>query len=324
MKNRTLIRYSFFSILLIMYFAPTYCIGQSINPEYGFNIYVTNAIGNIDSVFVGLDPSATSGIDSDFEEVDIKETPFEGVLDVRIANDVYLDNTFDGNYYFNSDPTHWHTKRQVFNLDCAEGILTDFATILVRSEHYPLTFSWDKEYFTDSCFSYSIINFMNFTGWFDIGSTYTNGLPPYFFNSYLKDSSSFSTIEIPFFSNTINYLPEYYIDDNQDTIRMLYLGILSKKWLLANNIEQSEKEIVKVYPNPATEIIFLQFSDQLYDNKTIRLYNLSGQLLYQTTVRNNNFQINTANLNLNNGLYFLKIQSNNQTINKVYKIFIKK
>jgi len=312
-------------MILILVSSTTYfsqqTFGQTIEPQYGFYIFITDVTGNVDSIHVGLDPLATNEIDPEFDEIDIKDVPFIDELDVRIANMVNFDY-FENEYFFDEDPTLWHSKKQVYNFDCTNGLLSRYAMILVKSSNYPLSFSWDKSYFNDSCFSHSVLNFMNFVFWFDI-LTYYNNLPPDVFNVYLKDTTSYTTINIPFFDTIINKPPEFYIDKNQDTIRLLYLGLFSEKWMLTDINEELESERVKVYPNPVREDIILHFDKEIYPkNFQVILYSMTGQIVQNIIVDMTYNTISVRNLGLNNGLYFLKIQSTDFKLNKTVKINI--
>ncbi len=295
--------------------------GQTIEPQHGFYILITDAIGNVDSVFLGLDPLGTNEIDPEFDEIDIKDVPFADELDVRIANPVNLDY-YENEYFFDDDPTLWHSKKQVYNFDCSNGLLSRYATILVKSSNYPLSFSWDKSYFDDSCFSHSVLNFMNFIFWFDI-LTFYNNLPPDIFNVYLKDTASYTTINIPFFDTIINKPPEFYVDKNQDTIRLLYLGLFSEKWMLADIQDKYESEWVKVYPNPVKDDIILHFDKEIYpEDLQVILYSITGQVVQELKFDRADYRIDTRRLGLKSGVYFLKIQSINDKLYKILKINI--
>lgn len=321
----------FYFIFLVHFMAigqfslhPNREIRNVINPQHGFFIYITDAIGNVDSVFIGLDPTATNEIDPEFGEENIKNIPFKEGLDVRIANPVKLDY-YENDSYFDNDPTLWHSKIQVLNFDCADDLLSRYATIIAKSNNYPLTFSWDKNYFNESCFSHSVLSFMNFTFWFDIGASYTNGLPAFIYQTYLKDEQTFVTDDIPYFNNTINFLPEYYVDSNHDTVRLLYLGLFSEKWKLADINEEPENEWVKIYPNPVSEEIVIHFfEDKSWENIELKLYNMTGQLVHHTQINQFDHRISIRNSELTNGTYILRLLCADKKFNKAFKLNIAK
>ena len=73
------------------------------------------------------------------------------------------------------------------------------------------------------------------------------------------------------------------------------------------NINSSDN--VTVFPNPAKELLTVQFSDNS-ENHTIKMMNELGQLVLQTRNR----QIDVSNIA--NGIYFLNIETGNSTENR--------
>jgi hypothetical protein len=67
--------------------------------------------------------------------------------------------------------------------------------------------------------------------------------------------------------------------------------------------------IIKVYPNPADDILTIGFNEPLEDNIKVHLYNALGQLVYQSTLSQGQ---QTITLNVNNfksGVYIVKFQN---------------
>lgn len=69
------------------------------------------------------------------------------------------------------------------------------------------------------------------------------------------------------------------------------------------NIEDDNS--IVIYPNPATDQLFISISD--YQNTTMEIFNIQGQLCHTQTLQSDNTEINIAHLQ--NGLYLLKIKS---------------
>ena len=69
-----------------------------------------------------------------------------------------------------------------------------------------------------------------------------------------------------------------------------------------------------VFPNPTTGI--LNFKEVL-QNEKIEIFSLTGQKIFYRKVNN----INSIKLNLNSGIYLLKVSNNNRIINS--KIIIR-
>jgi hypothetical protein len=69
-----------------------------------------------------------------------------------------------------------------------------------------------------------------------------------------------------------------------------------------------------VFPNPASEEIFIQLKDKKFGNASIKLLDLSGRIILQNTGNDNDFKLDIAHLNT--GYYVLCIESKNEIIRK--------
>jgi hypothetical protein len=69
-----------------------------------------------------------------------------------------------------------------------------------------------------------------------------------------------------------------------------------------------------VYPNPASEEIFIQLKDETMENVTVKLLDLSGRIILQNTWNGNGFKLDIAHLKA--GSYVLCIESKNEIIRK--------
>ena len=68
---------------------------------------------------------------------------------------------------------------------------------------------------------------------------------------------------------------------------------------------------VKLFPNPANNIVNLELSEQ-YQNVNIEVTSLSGQLVFQNIFASSeNIQLNVAEFET--GVYFVKIVTENKT-----------
>jgi len=85
------------------------------------------------------------------------------------------------------------------------------------------------------------------------------------------------------------------------------------------NLEENLKEDVYVSPNPAYDIINVYTNGLENSIKKIYLYNLLGQIIFQSEFTTDEFQINIENQSA--GVYFINIETNNKSY---FKKFIKK
>lgn len=69
-----------------------------------------------------------------------------------------------------------------------------------------------------------------------------------------------------------------------------------------------------VFPNPASEEIFIQLKDKKFGNASIKLLDLSGRIILQNTWNGNGFKLDIAHLKA--GSYVLVIESKNEILRK--------
>ena len=83
-----------------------------------------------------------------------------------------------------------------------------------------------------------------------------------------------------------------------------------------NNITENnyETEVVKLYPNPAREIIIIESVN--FNNPNIKIFNIFGQIIFEKTFNKENNQINIQNLS--KGTYLVKISSGGKSISKKF------
>ncbi len=68
---------------------------------------------------------------------------------------------------------------------------------------------------------------------------------------------------------------------------------------------------INIYPNPSKNFINIESSDKI---ENIKLYNFTGQIVFDKIINNNSIQINTSVYK--SGIYFIKIKTKNNLINK--------
>jgi PKD repeat protein len=89
---------------------------------------------------------------------------------------------------------------------------------------------------------------------------------------------------------------------------------------IANN--KLENIDYSIYPNPNNGVFEVKLNTSITDNGVINVYDLIGNLVYSTVIDSNNL-VKTINLpNVSNGVYFVKVSSNDSQHTK--KIIINK
>ena len=138
-------------ILFISLLSSQQGLTQAI-PQFQTIIYVEDAVGNRDSVVVGFDTLATTGIDAIFGEEEIT-APFDSVLDVRIASMDFPDR-------LNTLKVDIEPSELVYPLAVSHGCYNGFRSfIYIWAKHQPVTVTWDKDQFlNDICIRGSLLS----------------------------------------------------------------------------------------------------------------------------------------------------------------------
>jgi len=99
---------------------------------------------------------------------------------------------------------------------------------------------------------------------------------------------------------------------------------LNSQWVPQGTVGILESQIipkVKVYPNPANDIINIEFDSEQSKRFTISLFNINGQLVGRKLQKGTTVKTWIATKHLNNGVYMITISSGNELLfrNKVMK-----
>lgn len=138
-------------LLVIMTFVLP--LHSQLIPNFQFTLYAKDAIGNVDSVYLGFDTAATTDIDPLFGEEELS-TPFDEVLEIRAGilkktNNLHLKL---------SKKLITSAEKIPFNPDnCLFG---DDMVVYVQAKYPPVTLFWDRDQFiSDNCVKGSLLTF---------------------------------------------------------------------------------------------------------------------------------------------------------------------
>ncbi len=96
---------------------------------------------------------------------------------------------------------------------------------------------------------------------------------------------------------------------------VLYVDNLNFDKLITSVSEQTVKNtLFNLYPNPASDILTLNFGNRNNADLTLNIYNVTGELVSSETLRQNQQQINIGELS--NGIYMVEIKSNGWSENQ--------
>jgi len=268
------------TLLLILLTTLTFAVyGQ----QFSFQMFFTDAIGNKDTITLGYDLAATDSIDTALGEVNIISVPRDTAFDVRVSNE------WKNRTWYSVVGTY-HTKKQIIPYTCMNFSYNNIQTVDIYTKHWPVTVTWDKLLFNDSCKYGSVFTSINPGGWWDTGS------PSDLYQQIMSvnDSATFT-------SNTSGWVHENYsYIQGSDTIPVFWQAI-APSWILYTSIDESVSQqiSIKAFPNPFSTQLTFKLTDN--EQTTVSLYDFLGQQVLQQTFTNSTI-INT--MQLADGIYF--------------------
>lgn len=118
------------NLFLFLQFAFTNAFTQM----FTLPVYIHDAQGNKDTVYIIGDPTADSDLNSQFGEVDLNGVPYDSIFETRLTTNVFSSVRIE-------------TKRQALFYECPEiqgGLLQGY-TLLLRTTNWPVTLKWDRK-----------------------------------------------------------------------------------------------------------------------------------------------------------------------------------
>jgi len=267
--------------------------------EFSTAIYFENEDGLRDTIVVGYDPMATTGMDSVFQERDIIDEAYDG-LDIRVTRlcDFCLDDlNFEEDCLF-------QTKVNIVPKECnlfldQRANYSSVMQIIIPNKQLPLQINWDSSQFNNPCLGASVLTDWTVVGWWDLKCH--DG----FLGIFRMSSISNAYMELP--------AGEQIINDQNDTFSILQLGLLHRDIGVNNEELELFEEEFSVFPNPVRD--FLQVAHIPFEH--YNLYDRYGKVVLSGSVQN---QINMTPMQ--QGLYFLELVNDNKVIH-TYKLIKK-
>ena len=94
---------------------------------------------------------------------------------------------------------------------------------------------------------------------------------------------------------------------------------ISARFVNPLSIENSNNSLVRIYPNPVSEILFFEFAHESTEN-TIEIFNLLGELVFSRTTQTQNIQININEIDAK-GFVLIKTMTTERNLS-VHRIFV--
>ncbi|MEO6303532.1 MAG: T9SS type A sorting domain-containing protein, partial [Bacteroidia bacterium] len=254
-----------------------------------------DALGNKDSIIVGYDPLATDSLDTAFNETDIKNTPINSLLDVRISKKQ------PGFGFPGSWPTTYQTKKQIQFKRCSNNNFP-IMTIEVKAKYTPLTVTWNKVPYNTPCLGGSVFTSVLPGGWWDTGSPSSLYRKELAIVNSGTFTANYNSLYPPNNSN-------YAFINSSDTISIFWFKFSDISLLTTNIIEQSNNTGLIFYPNPATDILNIETGNSINEFTKIEIINSLGQIILEEELKNNSINIK----DLPNGVYLLNLFNSTST-----------
>lgn len=238
-------------------------------------IYLSDASGNADTVYISGDLTASTLLDANFGEVNITGVPYDSVFEARLTSDAF-------------SAARIETKKQALYYECVglAGYL-QANTVMLRCKNWPVTVKWDR-IIVDStllCISLSGIS---------KDLSYFGGDGPQY-NLTDRDSVQYSVSQLftPYNISTK--------DGQSSPVYVIAIGILGDGTIGVSDIT---KEYITLWPNPATNRLSFNFSES--KEFRVRLLDINGCLI---TDKKNPHDNSMDVSSFAPGIYFAEIQT---------------
>lgn len=283
------------SFIVLLALAIANQVAAQNTPEFSFVLYVTDALGNRDSVILGYDATATDTADALFGDSNIANTAIDSVLDLRLTD------------YYN--PLDYQSENAIFKYSCDSTFDRNdgrgLAYLLLRAKNYPITFSWNIQQFLGSnnaCHRGSVIAASR------IDMQYANLNIPSMFNCILSYSGSYYTNYLPL---NIDYTTTMLNHGRIDTVFLMPFGFLDT--FIQVGIQESRiAESLAVYPNPAKSYADVVVPTTAGEIAAVLVFDVQGQQIsLPYSVAGERISFDTSELAA--GFYFCRLQAERKT-----------
>ncbi|MBL7819908.1 MAG: hypothetical protein JNL65_04780 [Saprospiraceae bacterium] len=247
-------------------------------PAFKFKIYISNALGYHDTLYLGLDPQAQKSVNLDFGDIDIRNIPYRKELDLRYD--------YDPNPIFNNP----NFKKKVSWYNCNDSSVTTpsyfghptLTPICFTTNSFPVILKWDKNIFEDTCLDKTFICRENWSrkDYFELWQLFTPQV-------FMADEDSLVVTE-ELLKNTKLDFPDYpnqwkeiSNDGSEVDLFMFFIGPTNKPLnVLLENDNLRQEDLIS-YVKISSNSLYINVNEELiYHIKSIDLFNLYGKILY--------------------------------------------
>lgn len=270
---------------------------SQLTPEFEFQLYAEDFLGNRDTITIGYDSRAAAydTINTQFGEIDITNTPFDSTFEMRVST-----NNFPGGG--NLPHQFLQSKKVIAKWSC-QGFpyywFTD-VSISIRSKNLPIRLEWDVTQFQDTC--NDALAFSEFYQWGSLW-LFRENVPHY----DMKTNGNAIIYNNPGSSAPFNIYQAPLQGGGTGDVYGVTLYIGSEKAIVANTSNIKTHLTAKTFPNPATHQLHIEIPEAFREAETFRVFSANGQLVKRESV--SQYQMTTEVGSLANGLYFYTIEN---------------
>ncbi len=246
-------------------------------PLFETALYIEDAVGNRDTVYFGIDPNATLGLDPEFGEEAI-EVPFDSVLEARLTHAFTTPDDFMSKRII--------SKTDNFTFGCWSG---GGVFLYVHAIHQPVTITWAEADFYDECFRGTFI--IDHYIYEVAGPIAAEDIPPQYY--CMADVSECTyhltadSLAMPVPQAYFRIQREAFVENKEEPSTIFGLNINLSQifgytpcfWVTATE-EPAGIEKVALFPNPATESVELRLSPNVTPEQ-VTIYDGVGRILAQ-------------------------------------------
>ncbi len=248
--------------------------------QFSVYIFAEDAIGNRDTIVVGFNENATIGIDTIFGENNIYGQELND-LDLRVIQR----DSINHNCLYN------HVNEPVYYPENIDSKIDIHGQI---PQHMNGTM--------DALFE------------FQLNSLYPPIIISCTFIDYMYSVNSYSYF--PFYTlldKYCNLVEEKYISSNNDSIFMIadtisYIKLDIQQLISIKEFDNHNQ--IKIYPNPASDIINISVDKSIKEKVSISIYNINGTLIKSLPANYPNKTISISTKDFAPGIYFCEVKGN--------------
>lgn len=281
MKNRN-------QLIILLHFFTLSLFSQ----EFQFPI-IAESNGNLDTIIIGFDAMASIELDSQFNEIDISNEPFDPVFEVRVGQIEINDLDCDANIaLYSPDLITYMSKVDIVPKSCVDNPvnpnpsgLDPISSLFFRSQDLPIVLRWDATVLQNDCLRGSLMTDWHPGGWFDAGC-----------GELAVSPFSMESVDSVLITQQSGI---YVVDSFGDTLTMIHVALVDKVMVSTRELLNQS---ITIYPNPTNGLLHIE-SDQIRIS-SVEVYNTTSQLVIASQ--------NAENINLStlpSGVYFLSIKT---------------